>query len=35
MRGIAVVKRRRAAQEEMDAPHTPAPPSQDSCRIDR
>ena len=29
-RGIVEVKRRRAAQEEMDAAHTPGPPSSES-----
>jgi membrane protein len=29
-RGLVEVKRRRAAQEEMDAAHTPAPPSRES-----
>ena len=29
-RGLVEVKRRRAAQDEMDAAHTPAPPSSES-----
>ena len=29
-RGIVEVKRRRAAQDEMDAAHSPAPPSSES-----
>lgn len=33
-RGLVEVKRRRAAQDEMDGAHMPAPPSRESYRVD-